>query len=117
MIEFLPAAMPHQGCLSCPPKPQTLGMRRKLAVGFGNVSVTCDGKEVWSGDTEYLNVGVIERMAYSYHHGDHPTWDNYRRRSLDYDWRIKFEAPLSKAEYQRQGRRKWVCVSTGMGFA
>lgn len=117
MIPLLPAVAPTQHCNLCQPKPQILEMRRRLAVGFGVVSVTCDGRRVWEGDAEGVRVGMIEALAYGYAYGDHILDSSMRRRSLDHDWRITFEGPLSEHEYQRQGRRKWVLIRTGRGFA
>lgn len=119
--EYVPVpvlcAVGERVCVSYAITPPLLSMRSRLAVGFGCVRVTCDDREVWSGDAEGVRVGMIEALAYSYNHGDHPSWNGNRRRSLEHDWRIHFEAPLGSATYQRQGRRKWVCVEKGMGFA
>lgn len=117
-VNFLEPVPTRQGCLNCGPKPQLLRLSDRLSVGFGIVIVTRDDTVIWAGDSTQVSVGMIERLAYSHEHADH-----HQKRGrgapleMRYDWRIKFDAPLSMNEYQRQGRAKWVCVNVGPGFA
>ena len=64
-----------------------------------------------------ITVGTIERLAFTYGYGDHIDAGQNPDRSLDVNWKIKFDAPLGDAIYERQGRRKWVCIDCGRGFA
>jgi hypothetical protein len=84
-----------------PPSPAWLSMESRCAVGFGIVTVTLDGERIWSGDDERMSVRHFEDMA-------------RKRPGL---WRIKFEAPLSDATYERRDNNKWELVERGQGFA
>lgn len=86
-----------------------LSMDALLAVGFGGVTVTRDGREVWS-----------EQQA------EHETPDEYwegkdaeaaAAKDPEHDWRVCFFAPLYEATYQRQGENHWPLVVKGDGFA
>lgn len=94
-------------CLTCGCGAHTaLGLDRRLAVGFGDCTVTKDGEHVYSEndqpDCDYWSVSDAEELAV---------------KEPDADWRISFDAPLYDAEYQRQGKGHWVLVKKGMGFA
>lgn len=97
-----------------------LRMHDRLSVGFGCVTVWCDGVKVWYGDSQRLDVGMIERMAESHDFGNCPSWMddfNGRDRSCEHLWEIEYEAPLWNASYVRKGVKLWVMYKHGMGFA
>lgn len=77
-------------------------MSTVLAVGFGEVRVTCDDDLVWAGDDEHVWLRRFENRA---------------AQDPDHDWRVEFIGPLSESTYQRHGDREWVLVARGMGFA
>lgn len=90
------------GCANCPPKPISLTMEHRLAVGFGIVSVWCDDERVWSGDNWLKKMRSVERAA---------------RRDPDHSWTVHFYGPLNEVRYQRHGRDEWHLVEKGDGFA
>lgn len=89
------------GCLNCGPRPSDCPPDTMLAVGFGFVAVTRNGKLIWGGDDE-------RRTLREFHD----------RAVVDYraDWRVSFDAPLSSTVYQLQ-KGRWVLVEQGLGFA
>lgn len=91
-----------QGCLHAGIAPSDLPMKAICAVGFGSVEVTRDRKTFWQGDDMDVTLQRFEREA---------------AKDPHHDWRIKFDAPLTTKTYQRQGKKKWVLVKQGMGFA
>ena len=111
----------HHGCLNCGHTAVVLPLATVLYYSFGGWTVTRDGMHVWprryrNGDfrrappdeygLRHLAVGdkrlsAIERFA-----ATHPG-----------DWRARFGSPLRDAEYQRQGKGRWVLIANGMGFA
>lgn len=97
-----PLSEPAMPCLNCGPSPLALSMKARLAVGFGSVTVTRDGEEVWSGDDLEKRLSFFEWRA---------------SRDPDHDWRVCFYGPLSELEYQRQGKKFWPLVRKGDGFA
>jgi len=81
-----------------------LPMDRELTVGFGEVSVIRDGEGVWRSvayPAEKTAADMEEKAA----------------ADPDHDWRIRFNAPLSEAIYQRHGKAKWMLIAVGDGFA
>lgn len=92
----------NKGCLNCGAHHSSLPLMVPLAVGFGMVAVTKDGECLWSGDDEHVRLRRFERRAAA---------------DPDHDWRVRFDAPLSDATYQRHGERHWVLIEKGMGFA
>jgi hypothetical protein len=106
-MKKLPALLSsHVGCLNCGGKPLTLKMNHVLQVGFGTVSLECDGKYVELGDP--LN----ESKPWSVQKAE-----NLARKSPSRDWRIVVWGPLSGFTYQRQGKNLWVLVEKNLGFA
>lgn len=89
------------GCVNCGNKPLSIKMNRPLAVGFGNVGVTYNGKHVWSGDDISVTIMRFENMA----------------RKKPGDWRVQFDAPMWSGTYQRHGRNQWNLIEKGLGFA
>lgn len=92
----------RSGCLNCGPQPTTLSMKAVMSTGFGMVRVSCGKKTIWQGEDEKITAMRFENMA---------------RKFTSKDWRIFFLGPMSEAEYQRQGRNKWVLIRKGLGFA
>jgi hypothetical protein len=84
-------------------------MGNQIVVGFGDAGYSKDGHYLWT-ESEFDHdsnepaptVADVEKLAAA---------------DPDHDWRIYFFAPLSEAEYQRQGPNKWVLVRSGKGFA
>lgn len=93
----------RSGCLNCGPQPIELPLDSMLAVGFGAVSVTKNGKgaKAYDAGEGEKTVQDIEDIA---------------SQDPDHDWRIAFFGPLSETEYQRQGG-KWILIKKGQGFA
>lgn len=91
----------HGDCLNCGPSPDELPLAAVLAVGFGAVTVTRNGKLIWQGDDERRTMRWVERKA---------------RAAPNFDWRVHFISPMRERLYQRQGG-KWVLIQQGMGFA
>lgn len=98
----------RSGCSHCPDKPVVARMDMYLAVGFGAATVTKNGECVydenrWDGEKEdFPTLGRYELLA---------------QNEPDADWRCSFFAPLYEAEYQRQGKERWVLIRKGLGFA
>lgn len=85
-----------------PPVPKGLRMSTVLAVGFGFVTVTRDGENIWRGDDEHVWLRRFERRA---------------AEDPGHDWRVEFYGPLSGSIYQRQGPKHWVLIEKNPGFA
>ncbi len=105
-FEKLPVIEGHIVCRICNAgSHDVLGMDALLAVGFGGVTVTCDGREIWSEqgaeNDEYWEGKVAEAAA---------------TKDPDHDWRVCFFAPLYEATYQRQDENYWPLVGKGGGF-
>jgi hypothetical protein len=86
-------------------------MDRKIAVGFGSATLTCDGRIIYDENEAVRN-------------GD--DWDEFMTVkeaeikatiSPNHDWRITLHGPLHGETYQRQGKDKWVCIEQNDGFA
>lgn len=92
----------NRGCLNCGDHHDSLPMSAVLAVGFGMVTVSRDGESFWMGDDEHVWIRRFERKAAA---------------DPEHDWRVRFDAPLSDATYQRHGERHWVLIEKGLGFA
>ena len=106
-FDFLPPVPPklNSGCLNCGLMHTELPPDAILGVGFGQASLTRDGRTIWyegSEDFESLiSCADAEKLAAA---------------DPEHDWRIFYLGPLSDKEYQRQDG-KWILVRTGMGFA
>jgi len=85
-------------------------MDRPLAVGFGDVTVTKNGKYLYS------------EMSYRRKNGDpseYPTAqyaEDMAAKEPDEDWRVVFDGPMHGESYQRQNG-KWVLIDSNRGFA
>jgi hypothetical protein len=90
------------GCLCCGVKATVAPMETVMAVGFGDVSVTKDGKTEWSGDDLEKTLQEFEDIA---------------AKDPDHDWRFKKNAPLYDAVWQRHTEKTWVLIEKGPGFA
>ena len=109
-----PQSHVHIGCLTCSPATRILDMERILAVGFGDVTVTKDGKRLYSEvemDHKYKETGVDELCPVVFY------FEQLAMKDPNHDWRIHFVAPLHEEEYQRQGPGCWVMIFSGEGFA
>lgn len=96
----------HGGCLNCGPRPSLFPMDGRIAVGFGDASLTRDGEHVWSEDGREWDDCMTGEQAEALAAAD-----------PDHDWRISLFGPMSGREYQRHGTREWALVSQDMGFA
>lgn len=90
-----------QGCLHAGVAKNICPLSTMLAVGFGEVTVSRNGKPVWAGDDVTVRLRRFEMRA----------------RKNPGDWRVYFDAPLSSKTYQRHTKNKWVLVAQGHGFA
>lgn len=109
-----PCTKPYIGCLNCgggemkQQKDKTVlaSLRTRIYNGFGGWHITCDGETVYSGpvDLEW---------------NDYPTLLKFElaARKREGDWRAILDGPMRDAEYQRQGKNRWVLVRSGQGFA
>lgn len=75
--------------------------------GFGGWHITRDGEVVYEGDPrgEWESFPTLMKF------------ENMARKNPDADWRAHCNLPLRDAEYQRQGKNRWVLVNSGPGFA
>lgn len=114
MKALKPQLKPHIGCLTCgggemreKPKEILASMHTRIYSGFGGWTIVADGKMVWSPphDKEWDEFPTLM------------TFENMARKAPKRDWRAVLDLPLRSAEYQRQGRNRWVLVKSGMGFA
>lgn len=101
--ESMRQGRPANRMFICPP-----GARKKipvrgtpLAVGFGSVTVTCNGKTIWSGDDERVNLYQFEKVA----------------REVLGKWEVYFHGPLQGRRYLRTARNTWELTDTDEGFA
>lgn len=85
-----------------------------VAVGFGTASLTKDGEEVWSEQSENHKAEQEKRDPLYLEGKD---CEEMAAKDPDHDWRIEIMAPLYEATYQRQGEKHWVLVQRGEGFA
>jgi len=96
----------HISCLTCGcGAHDLLDMDQILAVGFGDVLLTCDGELIYDEPRE-----------------EKDWWDASRAEELAlsnpyHDWQIQFVAPLYGSTYQRQGAQHWPLIKKDMGFA
>ena len=102
----------HIGCLTCSTASRDLEMDRVLAVGFGDVIVTRNGKQIYS------------EMAFRREHNK-PPFNKYPTaqyvedlavKEPGDDWRVTFDGPMHGETYQRQDG-KWVLIDSNQGFA
>lgn len=105
---------PHIGCLCCGggemkrgEKEITASMKTRIYGGFGGWNITRNNEDVFTPDCngEWESFPTLMKF------------ENMARRSPKADWRAILMLPLREAEYQRQGKNRWVLVRTGMGFA
>jgi hypothetical protein len=108
-----PVLKPPIGCLDCGcremrggKKEITTPMSTRIYNGFGGWSIWRNEKHIFSGDPQgkwesFPTLMKFELMA----------------RKRGGDWRAKLDLPLRDAEYQRQGKNRWVLVKSGLGFA
>lgn len=103
----MPAIEGSIACLTCGcGAHDIMSMDSLLAVGLGDVSVTCDERRVYSQnevENEEFWVGHDAEAA--------------ANADPKHDWRVHFYAPLYEAVYQRQGKERWVLIEKGQGFA
>ncbi len=104
-----PQALPGRNnpCITCPPIEATLGMRRRIAVGFGFAAVLCDGAIVWCEPplANWEDCWTVQRAEHRAQKAPHQ------------DWRIRLAGPLHGETYQRQGDKRWVLIESNRGFA
>ena len=98
--------MTDGGVFICPPLARrTCPTDAVLAVGFGMVTVTRNGRLVWCGDDEETTLQRFE---------DRAAVESGKGRGR---WVVAFDAPLSSATYTRQRNGEWLLTEKGMGFA
>lgn len=95
------------GCLNCPPKPETAPMDWYPHPGFGMLDLTRDGEtpEAWATYPcleQTVTLGDIEEAV-----ADDP----------DHDWRLEIHGPLGGVIYQRHGAGVWHLIERLDGFA
>jgi hypothetical protein len=114
MKKLKPEMKPHIGCLCCGgaemkigEKEITASMKTRIYGGFGGWTITRNNECVFQPDCngEWKSFPTLMKF------------ENMARRSPKADWRAVLFLPLREAEYQRQGKNRWVLVRTGMGFA
>ena len=81
-------------------------MNEKLTMGFGYISVTFNGKEMFNFACIEWEEAQTMRVV-----------ENRARKNPKADWRIHFHGPLDDRHYQRQGKNLWVLYEKGQGFA
>lgn len=102
----LPPISGKTACLTCGcGSHDILSMAAILAVGFGSVNVTRNGKQVYSEPRDESKFWTAQNA------------ENEAAKDPENDWRIHFYAPMYEAHYQRQGIRHWVLYEKGEGFA
>jgi hypothetical protein len=95
-------------CACCGTPTDAFPMDGWIAVGFGDATVTRDGRAVYSelddtnGEDGIWTGADAERAA---------------AEDPDHDWRITFRAALYDAVYQRHLSEQWVLIERGDGFA
>lgn len=114
MIEKMkPELKPHIGCLNCGCGEMKLGkkeilisLKTRIYQGFGGWCIHRNGKTVFWPEPN------LEFDKY-------PTLMKFelQARKKRGDWRAMVDLPLRSAEYQRQGKNRWVLVKSGQGFA
>lgn len=94
-------------CVHCPPSYTQLKMSEKIIAGFGTTMILKNKKVIYSEkpNLEWEDAPTLMKF------------ENMARKSPQADWRYILNLPLRDAEYQRQGKNKWVLIKTGMGFA
>ena len=95
------------GCLHCGYTESVLPMRTRLYNSFGGYMIT-----------KYGELYFMENSQKEFH--DNKTLiyiENRAKLQPDADWRCILDLPLRSAEYQRQGKSKWVLIKKGQGFA
>lgn len=97
----------HKGCLNCGPLERILPLKAHLAVGFGMMAVTKNGKIVWEEkpNAEWEDAPTLRKF------------ENLAAKDPDNNWRVEKDAPMYSAVWQRQGKAKWVLIKRGNGFA
>jgi hypothetical protein len=94
-------------CLHCGVIATKFPPDARIAVGFGDASLTCNGAPVWSEDgrefDDCLTGAQAEAMA--------------AKHDPDNDWRITIYGPLSGRTYQRHAPGEWVLIEKNKGFA
>lgn len=95
--------MGSQRMFVCAPRPEdSLPLSTVLGVGFGIVTVECDGEVFWTGDSWTKRLRSVEVQA---------------RREPDRRWTVEFYGPMVGTTYERRGRDTWVLIATNEGFA
>lgn len=97
----------HQGCLICAPVIRKAKMYIRVAVGFGDASITKDGEIIFqeTSQMEWQDIPTLMKF------------ENMARKDPDHDWRLILYAPLRGSVYQRHGRNEWVLIESNEGFA
>ncbi len=108
-----PELKPYIGCLNCGcgemkrEKKEILAyLKTRIYGGFGGWYIERNKKTVYWPEpnlefNQYPTLMKFELQA----------------RKIKGDWRAIVDLPLRSAEYQRQGKNRWVLVKSGQGFA
>jgi len=93
------------GCVNCGYKPSYADMDMRIAVGFGEATLSRDGVIIFSEDgkewEDCMTFAEAEALAAA---------------DPDHDWRIHLLGPMSEVVYQRHDTGKWALVKKGLGF-
>ncbi|HPT69352.1 MAG TPA: hypothetical protein PKW50_04340 [Syntrophomonas sp.] len=96
------------GCLNCGYTESLLPMRTRLYSSMGGWMITKDGELYYMENNCNRKWERLKTMI---------TIEKQAKKEPDSDWRAIFESPLRGAEYQRQGKSKWVLISKNNGYA
>ena len=136
-----PIGSVHNGCLHCPPKPETLPLDYPVHPGFGSLNLTCDG-ETPEWFEQFMDWGYWVRedgsratspnsriIGWRATMRDDVRWGTPDERVVlgdieeavaedpDDDWRLRVEGPMVGVVYQRHGCGQWVAIERLDGFA
>ena len=78
------------------------------AVGFGEAYISKNGEIIFDGE-EYLDTHPEAKPLEEF--------EQLAQLEPEADWRLVLNAPLWNITFQRQGKEKWVCIDSGIGFA
>lgn len=102
----------NKGCLNCGPLEELAPMRMRLYNEFGGHRVTKDGEDFYVPEQSTVGNEIPWEKRKTLQ------WvENRARKFPNSDFRLIAFMPLYEAEWQRQGRQRWVLVKKGMGFA
>ena len=87
-----------------------------LYCGFGGWTIARDGHQVYPALTKRGDVRRHRDRTIAVGDKRLAKIERVAQREPG-DWRARFDSPLRDAEYQRQGKGRWVLIASGPGFA